>query len=175
MLHLTSEDSWIWGFASYPRDFGNARFARALYGESMESDRRDAELMLKVQTHRYADPVGGDIERYITRSMLDHGATIVKPLPVPPLTRQDGMLMLEVFERIGARWAGRRWDRYAFLCTQADRRDAALLLRAQQFREAGFLGPMEAAPLEPKHCLRWAASDPAAELRHFGGDITWCA
>jgi hypothetical protein len=49
---LTREDSWIWGFASYPRDLGDARFARALYGESMEQDRRDADRILNAMRHR---------------------------------------------------------------------------------------------------------------------------
>lgn len=48
---LTSEDSWIWGFASYPRDICDSCFARTLYGESMEQDRRDAELMWWAQRH----------------------------------------------------------------------------------------------------------------------------
>lgn len=60
---LTKEDSWIWGFASYPRDLANSRFARSLYGESMERDHRDAELMLERQRH-LAEPSGdGTLER----------------------------------------------------------------------------------------------------------------
>jgi hypothetical protein len=50
---LTKEDSWVWGFASYPRHLADSRFARSLCGWSMEQDGRDADLMLQAMEMRW--------------------------------------------------------------------------------------------------------------------------
>lgn len=56
----------------------------------------------------------------------------------------------------------------------ADRRDADLMLRCQQFRAAGFTGTIEATPLYPA-AERLQMDGQVRPLSVFGGDITSCA
>ncbi len=60
----------------------------------------------------------------------------MKPLlSVLDYTWDDGQIWANVLVRVSKRWAGRKWDRYSYICQQSDRRDAALMLNRVNFQQ----------------------------------------